>query len=183
MANLQNQLDTFLARPPTVGQGVYVAPGAVVLGDVTLGDYVSVWFCAVLRADINRIVVGARTNIQDNCVLHLADDYPCILGNDVTVGHNAIVHACTIGNEVLVGMGAIILDRAVIGDQSILGAGTVVTQGEVIPPGSMVLGTPGRVVRPLTPEERLSIKGFADKYVHVAAYYQKNPLLIPARTA
>ncbi len=179
MANVQNQLETFLARRPTFDQSVYIAPGAVVLGDVTLGDYASVWFCAVLRADINRIVIGARTNIQDHCVLHLADDYPCILGHDVTVGHSAIVHACTIGNEVLVGMGSIILDGAIIGEQSILGAGTVVTQGEVIPPGSMVLGTPGRVVRALTPDERLSIKGFADKYVHVAAHYQKHPVALP----
>ncbi len=171
MEGLEKQLATFLARQPTLGRGVYVAKGAVVLGDVTLGDFSSVWFNAVLRADINRIVVGRYSNVQDNSVFHLADEYPCIIGDYVTVGHGAIVHACTVGNEVLVGMGSIILDGAVIGDQSIVGAGALVTQGQQIPPGSMVLGSPARIVRPLTEPERTRIKGFAEKYVEVAAHY------------
>src|ERR1035438_10023910 len=115
MNSLDQQLDTFLRRRPTLGKGVYLAQGAVVLGDVTLGDYSSVWCNAVLRGDINRIAVGHHTNIQDNAVLHLADDLPCLLGNYVTVGHAAIVHACTIGDQVLIGMGSVILDGAVIG--------------------------------------------------------------------
>src|SRR5260370_35788574 len=94
MDNLTKQLDTFLGKKPSLGKGVYIAKGAVVLGDVTLGDHSSVWCNAVLRGDINRIVIGHHTNIQDNAVLHLADDFPCILGNYVTVGHSAIVHAC-----------------------------------------------------------------------------------------
>jgi carbonic anhydrase/acetyltransferase-like protein (isoleucine patch superfamily) len=171
MNELENQLNTFLGRRPVVGHGVYIAPGAVVLGHVTLGDHSSVWPNAVLRGDINRIDVGHHSNIQDNCVLHLADEYPCIIGNHVTVGHGAIVHACTVGNEVLIGMGAIILDGVVIGEQTIIGAGALVTQGQKIPPGSMVLGSPATVVRALSAEERARVKGFADKYVELAAHY------------
>jgi carbonic anhydrase/acetyltransferase-like protein (isoleucine patch superfamily) len=135
-----------------------------------------VWFNAVLRGDINRIVVGHHTNIQDSAVLHLADDYACVVGNYVTVGHGAIVHACTVGDEVLVGMRATILDGAVIGEQSLVGAGAVVTPGTVIPPGSMVLGAPARVTRALRPEERLSLKHWAQKYVENSAFYLRNKL-------
>src|ERR1700744_1151204 len=123
------QLDTFLRKMPTLGQNVYLARGSVVVGDVTLGAHSSVWYNAVLRGDINRIVVGHHSNIQDNAVLHLADKYPCIIGNWVTVGHSAVVHACQVGDETLVGMGAIILDGAVIGKQCIIGAKALVTQG------------------------------------------------------
>src|SRR3954471_15085977 len=129
MGNLTQQLDTFLRKPPTLGKDVYIAQGAVVVGDVTLGDHSSVWYNAVLRGDINRIIVGHHSNIQDNAVLHLADDYACILGNYVTVGHSAIVHACTVGDECLVGMGATILDGAEIGEQSLIGANALVKQG------------------------------------------------------
>ncbi len=171
MDNLTKQLDTFLGKKPLLGKGVYIAKGAVVLGDVTLGDHSSVWCNAVLRGDINRIVIGHHTNIQDNAVLHLADDFPCILGNYVTVGHSAIVHACTVDDEVLVGMGSTIMDGAVIGEQSVIGAGAVVTQGTKVPPGSLVLGTPGKVIRALTQEERAGLKSWAQKYVGLAAYY------------
>src|SRR6266567_6108490 len=114
---LAEQFDKFLRKSPSLGQRVYLARSAVVLGDVTLGDFSSVWYNAVVRGDINRIVVGHHTNIQDNAVLHLADELPCLVGDWVTVGHSAIVHACTIGHECLIGMGAVILDGAVIGDQ------------------------------------------------------------------
>jgi gamma-carbonic anhydrase len=174
MGKLEKQLDTFLRRKPRLGKGVYIASGAIVLGDVTLGDHSSVWYNAVLRGDINKIVVGHHTNIQDNAVLHLADDYPCVLGNYVTIGHSAVVHACEVGDEVLVGMGAIILDGAVIGEQSIIGAGALVTQRTKIPPGSMVLGAPAKVVRPLTKKERSSLKHWSEKYVKNAAYCLKN---------
>ena len=103
MPDMLRQLETYLRRKPAIAQNVYIAQGAVVVGDVTLGDSSSVWYHAVLRGDINRIVVGHHTNIQDNAVLHLAEDYPCLVGDYVTVGHSAIVHACTVGNEVLVG--------------------------------------------------------------------------------
>ena len=137
----------FLQRRPQLGTGVFIAPSADVLGDVTLGDDSSVWYQAVLRGDINRILVGPRSNIQDGAVVHLADDFPAVIGELVTIGHKAIVHACTIHDEVLVGMGAIILDGAEIGARSIIGAGTLVTGGTKIPPGSLVVGSPGRVRR------------------------------------
>jgi carbonic anhydrase/acetyltransferase-like protein (isoleucine patch superfamily) len=132
--NTVKQLDTFLRRTPKLGRSVYLASTAVVIGDVTLGAQSGVWCGAVLRGDINRIAVGHHTNIQDNAVVHLADEYPCIIGNWVTVGHSAIVHACTVGDEVLVGMGAVILDSARVGKQSIIGAKALVTQGMKIPP-------------------------------------------------
>lgn len=170
MNDLRQQLETFLSRQPVLGRGVYIAQTAVVLGDVTLGDHSSVWYHAVLRGDINRIVVGHHTNIQDHAVLHLADDYACVLGNYVTVGHSAIVHACTVGDECLVGMGAVILDGAVIGEQSLIGARALVTQRTQIPPGSLVMGSPAKVVRALTAEERGGLKHWAEKYVANGAY-------------
>jgi carbonic anhydrase/acetyltransferase-like protein (isoleucine patch superfamily) len=177
---LRQQLDRFLRQQPRLGRGVYIARGATVLGDVTLGDGASVWWGAVLRGDINRIVVGDHSNIQDNAVVHLADDFPALIGRNVTVGHAAIVHACTIGDECLVGMGATILDGAVIGEQSIIGAHALVTQGTRIPPGSMVLGTPARVARELTAEERLGIRYWAEKYVANAAYHLEHGIQVGA---
>jgi carbonic anhydrase/acetyltransferase-like protein (isoleucine patch superfamily) len=174
MDDVEKRLDNFLRKKPMLGKGVYIAAGAVVLGDVTLGDHSSVWYQAVLRGDINRIVIGHHTNIQDGSVIHLADEYPCIIGNWVTVGHSAIVHACTVGDEVLVGMRATILDGAVIGEQSLIGAGAVVTQGTKIPPGSMVLGMPAKVTRALSAEERAALKGWAAKYVANGEYCLKH---------
>ena len=140
------------------------------VGDVTLGESASVWYNAVLRGDINRIVVGNHSNIQDNSVVHLADDYPCIIGNYVTVGHSAIVHACKIGDECLIGMGAVILDGTEIGPQCLIGARALVTQKEKIPAGSLVLGSPAKIVRALTEEERAGLKHWAEKYSANAAY-------------
>lgn len=171
MSDVEKQLDTFLLKQPVLGKEVYLAQGAVVVGDVTLGDHASVWYNAVLRGDINRIVVGHHSNVQDNSVLHLADDFACLIGNYVTIGHAAIVHACTIGDETLIGMGATILDGAEIGAQCLVGARALVTPGTKIPPGSMVLGAPAKVVRELKPEERARLKGWADKYVTVSGYF------------
>src|SRR6266487_5535212 len=173
MSELVKQLEQFLQKKPVIGKGVFIAKGAVVLGDVALGDHSSVWFNAVLRGDINRIVVGHHTNIQDNAVLHLADEYPCVVGNYVTVGHCAIVHACTVGDEVLIGMGATILDGVVIGDRSLIGANALVTQKTEIPAGSLVLGSPAKVVRALTAEERQQLKVSAEKYAGNAAFCLK----------
>ena len=175
---LQTQLDTFLRRTPRCGKSVYIAKGATVVGDVALGHFASVWYGAVLRGDINRLVVGHHTNIQDNAVLHLSDDFGCVLGHHVTVGHSAIVHACTIGNEVLIGIGAVILDGAEIRPQSIIGARALVTRAAKIPAGSLVLGAPARVVRSLTPAERASLKEMAEKYVKNAAYCLKHGINI-----
>ena len=174
MGELDLQLDTFLRRQPQLGEGVYLAQTAVVFGDVTIGEHSSVWYHSVLRGDINRIVVGHHTNIQDNSVLHVADEFPCLVGSWVTVGHGAIVHACTVGDEVLIGMGAVILDGAIVGEQSLVGAKALVTPGTKIPPGSFVLGAPAKVVRELTVEERAKLRWWAQKYVANAAYCLKH---------
>jgi carbonic anhydrase/acetyltransferase-like protein (isoleucine patch superfamily) len=174
MSALETQLDTFLRAKPKLGAGVYIAKSAAVMGDVRLGDYASVWYNATVRGDINYIEIGHHSNIQDNAVLHLADEYPCIIGGHVTVGHSAIVHACTIGNEVLIGMGATVLDGAVVEDQCLIGAHALITPGTKIPAGSMVLGSPGKVVRVLKPEERAKLKYWADKYVENSAYCLKH---------
>jgi len=174
MHDLQKQLETFLRAKPCVGKEVYIAKGAAVMGDVRIGDHSSIWYNAVARGDINYIEIGQYTNIQDNAVLHLADDFPCIVGDYVTVGHSAILHACTVGNESLIGMGAIVLDGAVIGEQCLIGAKSLVTQNTKIPAGSMVMGSPARVMRELSPKERAGLKAWAAKYAENAAYCLKH---------
>lgn len=159
---------------PRVHPSAFFVPGATVIGDVTLGEESSVWYAAVLRGDINRIIIEARSNIQDGVVIHLADAYPVIVGELVTIGHGAIVHACTIDDEVLVGMGAIILDGAQIGARSIIGANTLVTGEAIIPPGSLVVGSPAKVVRHLHLDEQATIKSWALKYVEVAKVYREH---------
>lgn len=158
-------IETYEQHSPVVKSGVFVAASADVIGRVTLHEESSVWYHATLRGDINQIVIGPRSNIQDNAVVHLSDDLGCHVGELVTVGHSAIIHACTLKDEVLIGMGAIVLDGAVIGERSIVGAGAVVTGGMVVPPGSLVLGTPARIVRGLSPEEQRGVKHWAEKYV------------------
>ncbi len=180
MGELDKQLDTFLRKQPKLGEGVYLARGAAVLGDVTIGAHSSIWYQTTLRGDINRIVVGHHTNVQDNSVLHVADDFPCLVGSWVTIGHSAVVHACTVGDEVLIGMGAVVLDGAVVGDQSLVGAKALVTQGMKIPPGSLVLGAPAKIVRALTPEERAHLKWWAQKYVDNGAYCLKHGINVGA---
>jgi len=165
---------------PTIHASAFVAPGAVIVGDVTLGEESSVWYQSVLRADINRIVIGPRSNVQDGCVVHLADDYGVTVGELVTVGHKAILHACTIADEVLIGMGAIILDGAEIGARSIIGAGALVTGGKKIPPGSLVLGSPGKVVRSLSLEEQATVRTWADKYVAVSRAFRERISTLPS---
>jgi len=157
---------------PRLHPSAFVAPGATLIGDITIAEDSSVWFGAVLRGDINRIVIGARTNLQDGVIIHLADDYPAVIGELVTVGHGAIVHACTVDNEVLVGMGAIILDGAEIGARSIIGANALVTGGMQIPPGSLVVGSPATVTRQLDLEEQAKIKSWALKYVENASIFR-----------
>ena len=172
--SVNQRLEKYLIQTPTIAEGVYIAKSAVVLGAVTLGKQSSVWYNAVLRGDIHEIVVGRGSNIQDNAVLHLADDFGCYIGNYVTVGHSAVVHACRVGHETLVGMGSTILDGAVVGSQCIVGANALVKQGQEIPDGSMAVGNPARVIRTLTAEERAGLKGWATKYVSNAAYCLKH---------
>ena len=180
MGDPKSQFEEFLRRQPTLGEGVYLACTAVVVGDVTVGDHSSVWYHAVLRGDINYITVGAYSNIQDGAVIHLADEYPCEIGDWVTVGHCAVVHACKVGDECLIGMNSTILDGAEIGEQSIVGANALVTQGARIPEGSLVLGSPAKVARPLNPEERADLKAWAQHYVDNAAYCLAHGLNIGA---
>jgi len=144
-----DQLVPFSGRNPRLGRGVHLAAGARVVGDVTLGDRVSIWFNAVVRGDIAPVVVGAGSNVQDNCTLHVDDDEPCLVGRDVVVGHGAILHGCTVEDGCLIGMGSVVLNGAVVGKGSVVGAGALVPQGKAIPPGHLVLGLGAKVVRPL----------------------------------
>ena len=169
---LEERLNHYLNTPPKIDPSAYIAKGAIVIGSITLKKNVSIWHSAVLRGDINSITIDEGSNIQDGSVVHLADDYGVTIGKFVTVGHSAVIHACTIQDECLIGMNATILDGAVIGKQSIIGAGALVTKGSQIPEGSLVLGAPAKVIRPLTEEERLSIKPWADKYVLTAQFHK-----------
>jgi len=162
------RLAQHLSKTPDTARANWIAPNATVVGDVTLGALSSVFYGAVLRGDIARIVVGEGSNIQDNAIVHLADDLDAIIGAWCTVGHAAIVHACTIEDECLIGMGAVVLDGARIGARSIVGAGAVVTPGTIVPPGSMVLGAPAKVTRALREDEQRAIRGWAEKYVEVS---------------
>ena len=156
---------------PRIAQDAYIADDATVVANVEIGPEASVWHQAVLRGDVAHIVLGAQSNVQDGAVVHTADDLPAIIGRLVTVGHKAIVHACTVEDEVLVGMGSIILDGAHIGTRSIIGANATVKQGMEVPPGSLVLGTPGKVVRTLSEAEQVEIKMWALRYVRLSREY------------
>jgi carbonic anhydrase/acetyltransferase-like protein (isoleucine patch superfamily) len=161
----------YLEAKPSIAPSAFVAPGATVVGSVTVGQESSIWFGAVLRGDINTIQIGNQSNIQDGAVVHVADVFGAIIGNLVTVGHSAIIHACTIENEVLVGMGAIVMDGAHIGPRSIIGAGALVTKGTQIPAGSLVLGSPATVVRVLSPQEQSEVQEWALRYVTLSRNY------------
>lgn len=165
---LHKRLEKHLGAVPQIHSTAYVAPTAYVDGDVTLGPDSSVWPYCVLRGDIEAITLGEGSNIQDGTIVHLADDLGAHIGKYVTIGHRAIIHACTIEDECLVGMGATILDGAHIGTRSIIGAGALVTKGTHIPPGSLVMGIPGKVVRPLSESEQADVRHWAEKYVLVA---------------
>jgi gamma-carbonic anhydrase len=165
---VQERLARHLGRVPDTVRAAFVAPNATVLGDVTLGARSSVWYGCVLRGDINSIAIGEGSNVQDGTIVHLADDYGARIGNYTTVGHAAIIHACDIGDECLIGMGATVLDGAKIGDRCIVGANALVTQRFVAPPGSMILGSPAKVVRPLTDAEQRGLRHWAEKYIEVA---------------
>lgn len=166
-------IEDFSEFSPSIHPSAFVAASADVIGRVTLGEESSVFYQATLRGDINDIVIGPRSNIQDNVVVHLADNYGCYVGEYVTVGHSAILHACTVKDEVLVGMGSIILDGAVIGERSIIGAGALVTGGTEIPPGSLVLGSPAKVVKTLSLDEQAKVKTWAEKYVRVSRAFME----------
>ena len=151
-------------KSPQIHPTAWVAPNATVVGDVTIGHDVGVWYSAVVRADTQSITIGERTNLQDGCVLHADPGYPLVVGNGVSVGHGVILHGCRIGDNVLVGMGAIIMNGATVGDGSLIGAGTLIPENTTIPSGVLVLGSPGKVRRELTEPEIESIRVNAEKY-------------------
>jgi carbonic anhydrase/acetyltransferase-like protein (isoleucine patch superfamily) len=165
---------------PQLGARVYVDDSAVVIGDVVLGEDASVWPQCSVRGDVNRIRIGARSNIQDNTVMHVTHKYPdlpegraCVVGDDVTVGHQCVLHACTIGNECLIGMGSIVLDGAVLHDRVLLGAGSLVTEGKELEGGYLWLGRPAKKVRPLTEQELKWFAYSAKHYVKLKDDYLK----------
>ena len=172
---IQDRLAKHLGRTPDTVRALFVAPSASVMGDVTLGVQSSVFYGAVLRGDIARIEVGEGSNIQDNAIVHLADDLDAIVGAWCTIGHAAIIHACTIEDQCLIGMGATVLDGARIGARSIVGANSLVPQRFTCPPGSMVYGSPAKVVRTLTEAEQSGLKAWAEKYVAVARAHAALP--------
>lgn len=162
----------YKGRLPVIHPSAFVDESAQVIGDVEIGAESSVWMQTVIRGDVNYIRIGDRTNVQDGTIVHVQHDTcPTIIGHDVTIGHGAIVHGCTIHDRVLVGMGAIILNGAEIGEDCIIAAGTLITEGTVIPPRSMVMGSPGRVRRPLTDRDLEMIREFAGNYVRYRLDY------------
>ena len=161
------------AVTPEVADGVYISENAAVIGRVKIMHGASVWFGASIRGDVDEIIIGENSNVQDNASLHTSEGMPLILGRGVTVGHNAVLHSCEIGDDSLIGMGAIVLDGAKIGRGCIIGAGALVTGGKVIPDGSLVLGSPAKVVRELTDAEINSNIKNAEEYIHLSSLYLK----------
>ena len=165
-------VERYLDRAPKVGEQVRIAAGAAVVGDVTLADEVSVWYGCVLRADVNRIEIRERSNVQDGAVVHLGDDHGTFVAEEVVIGHRAVIHGCRIGGGTLVGIQATILDAAVIGEGCVIGSCALVTAGMVIPPHSLVVGVPGKVIRTLTAADEAFHRRLAGKYTRLAHNYR-----------
>ncbi len=160
-------------RRPKLGARAWVDVSAQVIGDVELGDDASVWMNTVVRGDVNRIRLGARTNVQDNCVLHVTAQHPTTLAEEVTVGHSVTLHGCTVERLCLVGIGAIVLNGAVVGEESIVAAGALVPEGMQVPAGSLVMGVPAQVRRTLSEPERSSLRSYAERYVGYQEEYRR----------
>ncbi len=169
-------IDRYLESVPQFAEGVLLAPGAAVVGDVRLGKDVSFWYNSVARGDLAPVIVGDRSNIQDGSVMHVADNTPCVVGCDVVVGHRVMLHACRVEDACLIGMQATLLDDCVIGEGSIVGAGSLVTQRTVIPPHSLVLGAPASVVRTLSAARADEHRALAAKYMRVKENYLRDSL-------
>jgi gamma-carbonic anhydrase len=166
-------LRSYRGRVPQIAPSAYIDPAAVVIGDVVIGEDSSVWPCTVIRGDVHYIRIGARTNIQDGSVLHvMRDEYPLVVGDDVTIGHSVTLHGCTVESRCLIGMGAILLNGVKIGAGSIVAAGSLLTERTIIPPGSLVVGHPGKVKRALTPIDQVSIDQYAKRYVEYKETYR-----------
>ena len=169
-------IQSFDSIAPRIGKNCFVAPDADVIGDVGIGEESSVWFHAVIRGDVHSIRIGKRTNVQDLSVIHVSNrdgpvPNPTVIGDEVTIGHRAVVHACTVGNRCLIGIGAVVLDGAVIEDECVIGAGSVVTPGTRISGGHLAFGIPARVVRPLNEAEKQLLVFSADNYCRLARKY------------
>ncbi|MCI9070985.1 gamma carbonic anhydrase family protein [Clostridium sp.] len=158
---------------PKINKNTYISESVDIIGNVEIDENANIWFGTRLRGDMNKIVIGANTNIQENSVVHVDVNSPCIIGKDVTIGHGAIIHGCTISDNVLVGMGSIILNNAKIGKNTIIGAGSLVTQGKSFKDGVLILGNPAKIVRELTDDEIKGIKSSADNYVNLSKRYKK----------
>jgi len=162
-------------KEPRFGARVFVAENAAVLGDVELGDDCSIWYATTVRGDVNAIRIGAGTNIQDNCTVHVTHhDWPTVIGSHVTIGHGAIVHGCTVEDGALIGMGSRVLDGAVVGEGAMVGAAALVPPGMKIPPRMLVLGVPARVIRPLTDEERAHLDRSWRNYIEYKDRYRQS---------
>jgi carbonic anhydrase/acetyltransferase-like protein (isoleucine patch superfamily) len=169
----QPDIRPYHGKHPQIASSAYIDPAAVIIGDVVIGEDSSVWPCTVIRGDVHHIRIGARTNIQDGCVLHvMRDEHALVLGDDVTIGHSVTLHGCTIESRCLVGMGAVILNGVHIGAGSIVAAGTLLLEGAKIPAGSLVVGHPGKVKRTLTGIDQASIDAYAQRYVEYKNIYR-----------
>ncbi|GAB4168150.1 MAG: gamma carbonic anhydrase family protein [Calditrichia bacterium] len=167
-------IEEFLNKEPKIHPTVFVEETAKIIGDVEIGEFSSIWFYSVIRGDVNFIRIGSRTNIQDGSILHVTfKKFPLIIGNNVTVGHGALIHGCTIKDNALIGMGATILDNATINRNSFIAAGALVKEGFVVPEGTLVAGVPARVIRELNESEIKKIELSATNYVNYAADYVK----------
>jgi carbonic anhydrase/acetyltransferase-like protein (isoleucine patch superfamily) len=167
---------SYRGKRPEIAASAYIDPAAVIIGDVVIGADASIWPCAVIRGDVHYIRIGARTNIQDGSILHvMRDEYPLILGDDVTVGHSVTLHGCHVESRCLIGMGSILLNGVTIGAGSIVAAGTLITERTTIPAGSLVVGHPGKVKRALTGIDQASIDAYAQRYVEYKNIYRQEP--------
>lgn len=163
----------FANKTPVIDESCFIADNASIIGDVTIGKDSSVWFGAVIRGDAEKIIIGEKSNIQDNTVIHCDPRYKTVIGNSVTIGHSAIIHSAEIGDNVLIGMGAIVMNKAKIGKNSIIGAGALVTESTVIPENSVAFGSPAKVVKKTTPVQNLMNKTNASSYVGEGKKYKK----------
>jgi len=170
----QPDIRPYRGKHPQIAAAAYIDPAAVIIGDVVIGEDSSVWPCTVIRGDVHYVRIGARTNIQDGCVLHvMRDEHALVLGDDITIGHSCTLHGCKIESRCLIGMGAVILNGVTIGAGSIVAAGTLLLEGAKIPPGSLVVGHPGKVKRALTPIDQASIDAYAARYVEYKNIYRE----------
>ena len=165
-------IDKIKGTEPVIHETAYIAPSADVIGMTDIGKDCSVWHNAVLRGDVDRIIIKEGANIQDGCILHCSDNIQTIVGEGTTVGHNAVLHSCTIGRNSLIGMGAVILDNVIVGDNCLIAAGSLLTPGTVVPDGSMVMGSPGKVRRELTETEIMGITHNAKEYITLKNLYR-----------